>query len=120
MGTLLVLPDFGPFFGFGLPGQLLSFFGECAFISFSGQERIRHVLLPFVRVRSHAADVPLPLLQGKGTSAKKMKNQPKEEVLGRISLRTSGEKLRSGPPNLGKRSILARTPRADIHEKTSA
>ena len=38
------------------------------------------------------------------------KNQPKEEVFGRTSLRTSGQKLRSGPPNLGKKtSILART-----------
>ena len=43
--------------------------------------------------------------------------QPKEEVFGRISLRTSGQKLRSGPPNPGKTSILERTARADIHEK---
>ena len=45
------------------------------------------------------------------------KNQPKEEVLARISLRTSGQKLRSGPPNPGKTSILGRTSRADVHEK---
>ena len=37
------------------------------------------------------------------------KIQPKEEVLGRISLRTSGQKLRSDPPNPGKTSIFART-----------
>ena len=30
------------------------------------------------------------------------KIQPKEEVFGRTSLRTSGQKLRSGPPNAGK------------------
>ena len=30
------------------------------------------------------------------------KIQPKEEVFGRTSLRTSGQKLRSGPPNPGK------------------
>ena len=30
------------------------------------------------------------------------KNQPKEEVFGRISLQTSGQKPRSGPPSLGK------------------
>ena len=30
--------------------------------------------------------------------------QPKEEVFGRISLRTSGQKLRSGPPNPGKQA----------------
>ena len=41
------------------------------------------------------------------------------EVLGRISLRTSGRKLRSGPPNTGKRSILAWTSGADVHGKTS-
>ena len=46
-------------------------------------------------------------------------SQPKEEVLGWISLLTSGQKLRSGPPNPGKRGILARTSCADIHEKTS-
>ena len=47
------------------------------------------------------------------------KNQPKEEALGRISLRTSGQRLRSGPPNPARISILARTSRADVHEKTS-
>ena len=47
-----------------------------------------------------------------------MKNQPKEEVLGRISLRTSGRKPRSSPPNPGKRRMLARTSHADVHEKT--
>ena len=47
------------------------------------------------------------------------KIQPKEEVFGRISLRTSGQKLRSGPPNPGKKSNLERTSRADVHEKTS-
>ena len=45
--------------------------------------------------------------------------QPKEEVFGRISLRTSGQKLRSGPPNPGKTSISERTSRADVLEKTS-
>ena len=45
------------------------------------------------------------------------KIQPKEEVFSRISLRTSGQKLRSGPPNPGKASILERTSRADVHEK---
>ena len=45
------------------------------------------------------------------------KIQPKEEVLSRISLQTSGQKLRSGPPNPGKTSIFARTSRADVHEK---
>ena len=34
------------------------------------------------------------------------KNQPKEEVLGRTSLRTSGQKLRSGPPNPGKTTAI--------------
>ena len=33
------------------------------------------------------------------------KNQPKEEVLARISLRTSGQKLRSGPPSPGKQAF---------------
>ena len=33
------------------------------------------------------------------------KIQPKEEVFGRISLRTSGQKLRSGPPNAGKQTF---------------
>ena len=33
------------------------------------------------------------------------KIQPKEEVFGRISLRTSGQKLRSGPPNPGKQAF---------------
>ena len=47
------------------------------------------------------------------------KNQPNEEVLGRISLWTSPQKLRSGPPNPGKTSILAWTSRAGVHEKTS-
>ena len=42
-------------------------------------------------------------------------NQPKEEV----SLWTSGQKLRSGPPNPEKASTLARTCRADVHEETS-
>ena len=40
-----------------------------------------------------------------------------EEVLGRISLRTSSQKLRSGPPNPGKTSMLARTSRTNVHEK---
>ena len=47
------------------------------------------------------------------------KIQPKEEVFGRISLRTSVQKLRSGPPNPGKTSTLAPTSRTDVHEKTS-
>ena len=47
------------------------------------------------------------------------KNQPKEEVFGRTSLQTSGQKLRSGCPNPGKKNKhLARTVRADAHEKT--
>ena len=33
------------------------------------------------------------------------KNQPKEEVFGRTSLRTSGQTLRSGPPNPGKKTF---------------
>ena len=47
------------------------------------------------------------------------KNQPKEEVFGRMSLRTSGQKVRSGPPNPGRTSTLTRTLRADVHDKTS-
>ena len=47
------------------------------------------------------------------------KTQPKEEVLGRTSLRTSRLKLRSGPPNLRKTSISERASHADVHEKTS-
>ena len=42
-----------------------------------------------------------PLKSRAGTK----KEQPKEEVLGRISLRTSGQKLRSGPPNPGKQAF---------------
>ena len=33
------------------------------------------------------------------------KNQPKEEVFGRTSLRTSGQKLRSAPPNPRKQAF---------------
>ena len=51
------------------------------------------------------------------THSKGTKIQPKEGVFGRISLQTSGQKLRSGPPNAGKTSILGRTSRADVHEK---
>ena len=40
-------------------------------------------------------------IQNSGT-----KIQPKEEVFSRISLWTSGQKLRSGPPNPGKTSIF--------------
>ena len=47
------------------------------------------------------------------------KIHPKEEVLSRMSLRTCGQKPRSGPPNPGKTCILERTSHADIHEKTS-
>ena len=46
--------------------------------------------------------------------AEQTKMQPKEEGFGRISLQTSGQKLRSP----GKTSILERTSRADVHEKT--
>ena len=49
----------------------------------------------------------------------KRKISPKTEVFGRTSLRTSGQKLRSGPPNPSKTSISARAYRADVHEKTS-
>ena len=45
------------------------------------------------------------------------KIQPKEEVFGRTSLRTSRQKLRSGPPNPGKTSTSERTSHADVHEK---
>ena len=45
------------------------------------------------------------------------KSQPTEQVFGRTSLRTSGQKLRSGPPKSGKTSTLARTCRADVHKK---
>ena len=58
-----------------------------------------------------------PPLPGSGT-----KNQPNEEVLGWISLWTSGQNLWSGPPNPEKKtSILAQTSCADVHEiwKTS-
>ena len=34
------------------------------------------------------------------------KNQPKEEVVGRTSLRTSRQKLQSGPPNPGKKQAF--------------
>ena len=44
------------------------------------------------------------------------KLRPKMEALGRRYLRTSGQKLRSGPPNPGKTSMLAWTSRADVHE----
>ena len=47
------------------------------------------------------------------------KNQPKEEVLGRVSLWTCGQKLRSGPQILEKTSILAQPSRTDVHDKTS-
>ena len=40
-----------------------------------------------------------------GPSGSGTKSQPKEEVLGRISLQTSGQKLRSGPPNPGKQAL---------------
>ena len=36
------------------------------------------------------------------------KNQPKEEVLGHRSLRTSSQNLRSGPPNPGKKAFWRR------------
>ena len=36
---------------------------------------------------------------------KETKNQPKEEVLGWTSLRTTGQKLRSDPPNPGKQAF---------------
>ena len=45
------------------------------------------------------------------------KIQPKEEVFGRTSLRTSRQKLRSGPPNPGKTSISERAFHADVREK---
>ena len=45
------------------------------------------------------------------------KLQPKLEVFGRISLRTSGQKLRSGPPNPGKTSISERTSRRTSMKK---
>ena len=47
------------------------------------------------------------------------KNHPKEEILGRIFVRTSGQKLRSGPPNHGKTRVLARarTSGADVLKK---
>ena len=35
-----------------------------------------------------------------------LKIQPEEQVLGRISLQTSGQKLRSGPPNPGKKQAF--------------
>ena len=54
-----------------------------------------------------------------GFRVKNLKISPKTEVFGRTSLRTPGQKLRSGPPNPGKTSSLARTCRADVHEKTS-
>ena len=44
---------------------------------------------------------PLSVAVSSGT-----KIQPKEEVFGRISLRTSGQKLRSGPPNAGKKQAF--------------
>ena len=53
----------------------------------------------------------------RGQKFQKRKISPKTEVFGRTSLRTSGRKLRSDPPNPGKTSILARTCRADVHEK---
>ena len=53
------------------------------------------------------------------TDFQRRKNQPKEEVFGRTSLRTSGQKLQSGPSNAGKTSILPRICCADVHGKTS-
>ena len=38
-------------------------------------------------------------------------------TLGQTSMRTSGQKLRSGHPHPGNRCTLARTSRADVHEK---
>ena len=38
-------------------------------------------------------------------------------ALGRTFLQTSGQRLRSGPPNPGKARNVARTSRVDVHEK---
>ena len=67
-------------------------------------------------------DGPLCLVEGDDGPpllASGTKIQPKEEVSGRTSLRTSRQKLRSGPPNPGKPSISERTSHADVHEKIS-
>ena len=55
----------------------------------------------------------------RGTFIRNVKSAQRPKFFGRTSLRTSGQKLRSGPPNPGETSILARTCRADVHEKTS-
>ena len=47
------------------------------------------------------------------------KNQPKEEALGRTSLRTSSQKDSVRPSKSWITSILAQTSRADVHKKTS-
>ena len=44
------------------------------------------------------------------------KNQPKEEVFGRTSLRISGQKLSVRPSKSWKTSALAQTCHADVHE----
>ena len=45
-------------------------------------------------------------LMGNNPDKSETKNQPKEEVLGRMSLWTSGQKLRSGPPIPGKKQAF--------------
>ena len=67
----------------------------------------------------HSWNGPLDVASRVPKDESETKYQPKEEVFGRTSAQTSGQKLRSGPPNPGKTSILAWTARTDVHENFS-
>ena len=69
-------------------------------------EKQKHALLAEHNPLSmHPMD---PQMKEPSRSKSETKKQPKEEVFGRTSLRISGQKLRSGPPNPGKQALWHR------------
>ena len=85
----------------------------------AGQESSRDISISEYTLLGYTPEVFREIHFGQNyTQESGTKIQPKEEVLGRISLRTSGQKLRSDPPNPGrKKNIFARTSRADVMKK---
>ena len=86
-----------------IPGNALRAFPG-SFRNFSGISSGKSQ--PYWGVAQTNVCIPLPFCTAcTPNSYPGAKNQTKEEVLGRISVRTSSQKLRSGPPNPGKQAL---------------
>ena len=83
--------------------------GSCSRLLWANQHAI---------IKMISSNVDAKLTRCHASSRQCVRNEKFYEVLVRISLRTSGQKFRSGPQLLAKTSIVSWTSCADVHDET--